>query len=412
MELKSIETQNFLNNLFEKKSEEESIRQNSDDDKKINFLLENNLLVNIAKLEKIGYKLSENQNKEYRQKLLLKIIDDGDSLLRDYLKNQLEFPKEHLAVYFLLNMQNRNDESSLFNISRLFNFIDKVKSGLEKDPLNSYKFNKLKEKDFINFLFNFWLESGKFHLKEINEKVTNKKKFWIFSYYKSKKQLSQDVINFKSIPYIIKGKVFFEIPFQQNCFYENIKIEDLLVAKDLLNSQKEYTKILDTNQKFLVKILNENEISKVNTKIENIIKTKYEQIEELKYNINNDKLEIMSKGIDNKDKDIPKLALKYIEEIENKSLLLFEKEIDDDMKKMINFLNKEKLPEIIEKYLNIDKEFRSSLKNIQGKTAEELLIESLIVIKESLFHLEKDINEDNLKNLSIHTRYMKSVLKK
>ena len=120
----------------------------------------------------------------------------------------------------------------------------------------------------------------------------------------------------------------------------------------------------------------------------------------------------MSKGIDNKDKDIPKLALKYIEEIENKSLLLFEKEIDDDMKKMINFLNKEKLPEIIEKYLNIDKEFRSSLKNIQGKTAEELLIESLIVIKESLFHLEKDINEDNLKNLSIHTRYMKSVLKK
>ena len=120
----------------------------------------------------------------------------------------------------------------------------------------------------------------------------------------------------------------------------------------------------------------------------------------------------MIKGIDDDLMNkLPKEALEKINDIREISSALYEKELNEETKEIVGFLWQDKLPEILKKYLNIDNQYRENLKNIQGKNAKELMMESLSIIKESLQHTEKDINEENLKNLSIHTRYIKNTFK-
>jgi hypothetical protein len=69
-----------------------------------------------------------------------------------------------------------------------------------------------------------------------------------------------------------------------------------------------------------------------------------------------------------------------------------------------------RLPEVINKYASIDLEYRNILKNKDGKTAEDLALESLINYKQQLTNLKKLINEDKLISLSTTQRYTQSIV--
>ena len=65
-------------------------------------------------------------------------------------------------------------------------FLDKVKKGLDNDPVAKYKFNKLNDKEFINELFDIWYELGVKHISALETQVTNKVKFWFLFQYEMK----------------------------------------------------------------------------------------------------------------------------------------------------------------------------------------------------------------------------------
>ncbi len=65
------------------------------------------------------------------------------------------------------------------------------------------------------------------------------------------------------------------------------------------------------------------------------------------------------------------------------------------------------LPNIIRKYLSIDVEYRNSLKNIEGKTPEELFSDALHNIDVKVSEIDLKMNEEKVKELSIENRKLK-----
>lgn len=68
-----------------------------------------------------------------------------------------------------------------------------------------------------------------------------------------------------------------------------------------------------------------------------------------------------------------------------------------------------KLPEALIKYVGVDKEYRNTLKSVSGKTAEELLIETLENILITKKDLKVAINQQKLSDLSVTRRYTETL---
>jgi len=71
----------------------------------------------------------------------------------------------------------------------------------------------------------------------------------------------------------------------------------------------------------------------------------------------------------------------------------------------ITTLFEKRLPEILKKYLTIDAEYRHTLKNNQGKNAEDLMLESLGNIQDNFEHHWQEINQHKVDDLSATNRY-------
>lgn len=104
-----------------------------------------------------------------------------------------------------------------------------------------------------------------------------------------------------------------------------------------------------------------------------------------------------------------KLSKKFEQLVDSINILFIkiqnnENYLEDYQVDNINKLVNEIVPQSIEQYLDIDIENRQSLKNIQGKSADDLLLESLNNIKESLLPVINLIEEKKLEKLSISTR--------
>lgn len=79
------------------------------------------------------------------------------------------------------------------------------------------------------------------------------------------------------------------------------------------------------------------------------------------------------------------------------------KEYQEEIKKITEYI----LPKVIKKYLSIDEEYRETLKNIEGKCSSELLLESLDNIYSQINKINREINEEKIKYLSIEKRKLK-----
>lgn len=406
----------------------------SEEDKKVTFLLENNLLSQVGKLQEVGFELKEAHKKEYYSRLYESIINSPESTLREYLKSNLELPEKFLAIYFLVEMQEKGP-GYMLDISKVFtSFIDRVKKGLNNDPVEKYKFEKLNDKQFVNDLFDVWFDSNTKHINDIETKVINKKKFWFFTYNKNARQVAQDVEFFSEHgmqKHIKRARNFFRVPLKNKFFLKHVDMDKILKAKELLKKHEYIQDVLKTydfgqhvnSWSYKANLLSKDDIESMVRMFEDRLKEHYqknheEMVEDIRASQEEEYLKkVMTrkliKGVDDKlINNLPEESLTIVNQIKSMSEQLYQKDLTDETKEIVEFLWKEKLPEVIQKYLNIDNEYRENLKNVQGKSAKELMIESLTIIKESLEHLEKDMNEENLRNLSIHTRYIKNAFKK
>ena len=108
--------------------------------------------------------------------------------------------------------------------------------------------------------------------------------------------------------------------------------------------------------------------------------------------------------------DLPQTALTLINDIESVYIKIKDNNYSDiDKLTQLNILLEKRLPEVLSKYLKVDPEYRQTLKSSQGKNAEDLMIDSLVNIKQSFINVFKNINQDNVNSLSATNRYTKTM---
>lgn len=113
------------------------------------------------------------------------------------------------------------------------------------------------------------------------------------------------------------------------------------------------------------------------------------------------------------DNQLPKEAHNMISQITHNYNLLKKSTTNRDLNHIdLDKIYTEKLPDILNKYISIDPEYRLSLTNIQGKNAEELMIMSLSNVHEVLLDEIKNINKDKLSELSVVQRHTHGLKRK
>lgn len=103
-------------------------------------------------------------------------------------------------------------------------------------------------------------------------------------------------------------------------------------------------------------------------------------------------------------KDIPEEAQSIIKSIKNISSSIEMDKLDRDQQSDIRKLSEKKIPEILQKYLSIHPDYRTTLKNTAGKNAQELMISSLKDIEEVMLSAITFQEENKLKDLSVQKR--------
>ena len=107
--------------------------------------------------------------------------------------------------------------------------------------------------------------------------------------------------------------------------------------------------------------------------------------------------------------DLPKVAQKLYYTIKEINFSNEDKKILESSYQFEYEIVEKRMPEAIIKYLGVDIEYRDNLKNISGKTAENLLIETLENILITKKDLNLFLNQQKLSDLSITRRYTDSI---
>ena len=105
---------------------------------------------------------------------------------------------------------------------------------------------------------------------------------------------------------------------------------------------------------------------------------------------------------------LPKESIIHIDKIQEIYINIINNntncEYTNDSNKLIN----DKLPKIIHSYLSMNPEYRTTMKNNQGKNSQDLLIDSLQFIEKTLQKNLEALQEDKLVDLSAQTRFLKN----
>ena len=68
-----------------------------------------------------------------------------------------------------------------------------------------------------------------------------------------------------------------------------------------------------------------------------------------------------------------------------------------------------RIPEVLQKFLSMSPEYRTSLKDLNGKTAKDLMIESLKNFSDVFEDILKNANKEKLQNLSVMSNYSQKI---
>lgn len=79
---------------------------------------------------------------------------------------------------------------------------------------------------------------------------------------------------------------------------------------------------------------------------------------------------------------------------------------DNEIFSINNLMNK-RLSEVIYKYLKVDEDFRETMRHPNGKNTKELMLDSLIEIRQTLENIRLEKNERHLSSLSATNKYLK-----
>ena len=112
-------------------------------------------------------------------------------------------------------------------------------------------------------------------------------------------------------------------------------------------------------------------------------------------------------------KDLPKIASDLLFDIKSHYISLYKKidYLNQEEQFTLQNLWEKRVPEIISKYLHIDKEDRLTMFNRNNQNAEQLMIASLENINSNFILMKKNKNEEGLTSLSATHKYTQQVKK-
>lgn len=166
------------------------------------------------------------------------------------------------------------------------------------------------------------------------------------------------------------------------------------------------TQIFDNYQNKIQEIIQKKLLSKKDEILRKIKSIHGDQILEKKINHS-----IHSSNISVKQ-ELPTQAQNIIKNINEKYDNFNKSNINQETRDELKKLYEIRIPEILKKFLVIDKEYRIELKNVQGKNAQELMLESLKNIEDILDKKLIEINESRLSDLSVTQRYTSAIKNK
>lgn len=197
------------------------------------------------------------------------------------------------------------------------------------------------------------------------------------------------------------------------------KIKETAVYKASNIANKFEGKYLSQNESNLkVDVLKEFESSAKNLVIEKLSMNKEDIIKQTKILSRDVILEKkVNDSISNHhitiNNELPKDAKDIIQNINDKyNVLSSDKNLNEEDKLELKNLYENRLPQIVKKFLVIDKEYRTELKNVEGKNAEQLMVESLDNIYHVLNNKLENINVERLSDLSATKRYTNAIRNK
>lgn len=108
---------------------------------------------------------------------------------------------------------------------------------------------------------------------------------------------------------------------------------------------------------------------------------------------------------------LPKNTQDTIQEIQSvyTALQAHKSTFSDEQKFLVENLFDKRIPEVLQKYFSIDKDYRVNMKNLEGKNAQDLMDESLTNFKNKLTEVLDNINAAKLSDLNVTKRYSKSI---
>ena len=207
------------------------------------------------------------------------------------------------------------------------------------------------------------------------------------SYINHKKATYKDVIEtFKVI-----------LEHNPSLMLKNVSFDNFVKLNEKLQSQELYS----THYGILNNITNNFYSNDLNTILDT---TKSNYSNNLVKNLTIEKI----KSENHKMNDLPQKVLDIIKKIETLYTKIQESKNEHTDLQQLNIMLEKRIPEILSKYLTIDPDYRTSLKNTEGKNAQELMVEGINNIYITFENVYKDINQESIHSLSVTTRYTKS----
>lgn len=364
-------------------------------------------------LMKNGYEPSRSQMTEFNKSMVAQAVK-SDNFLYHYSKYIDYIPQEAVVRFCVTHDLGHvcQNKKSIFN-----NFTHVFKHFLEQDNFSENLYSAINSS-----IFNDSLKIGTFkpkyeyvhcfELNHVESRIFNRFKSCIYNSLVLIPYMVKDIDQFVSLRTTIEKSVdVVEKLVQSN----NVRITNMggtdvhynktnraIFNLELLNGWVEFMRKYDTTKlqaDLMAKLetLKKSQTNDVkNPEVKTIVDTSKVKNQD---NIITIKMKSLKSTLSNTHQEQIGRIENLYSNIKND---MFEKKDHYELDSLYN-----DLPSVVEKFISIHSDYRDSLKNVEGKSPEQLMVESLTII-ESKFQLYwEDINQNKVTDLSIVGRTIK-----
>lgn len=359
----------------------------------VNDFLRQDMLEFVFELTQKGYPLNEQQQAIFHRKMTKISLHSPNDFFESLLKKGYTIEDQYLVNSFF-------SYQGVYNWSCIHSekFREEHKNKAVNENLLHLLVEKIQDPTFSRLAFDTWQVMIK---NMVHEKVVYNDNFSGTDYV-------QSYINVPVNSYINENGNFL---FLQCSFDEYVKSLSLLQQIPTVKTAQQRVgnfKAYESDIEFVIKSLKNN----MNTNIQQQINDWKEETSELfsnevliKNTIQNT-IQI-AKHIDLRD--IPQEVQIMIKHIKELHAMIDMDKLDRDQQTDIKKLSEKKIPDILQKYLSIHPDYRTTLTNSSGKNAQELMITSLKDIEEIMTSAITYQEENKLKDLSVQHRLTKEI---